>query len=382
MTTIQKPHVLLAIRTLSGGGAELVVETLCTGLTRERFDVTVCEGLGQGEKGRRLRERGFTVVSLVPDANVRQTYFNFLRLRRLVGTKQIDLVHSHSPGSLADAAVCKLLSPRLRIVHTFHFGNYPNLDPSSMRLERTFLRLADALVAVGHAQADAIKRTYGLADGRLTTIWNGIRPRPARLDHERLAPIRAKRRIIIGTIGTLIEQKGFGDLLDVAAVLRQRGLAVTFVIVGGGPLRDALEQKTRSLGVADCVDFLGWVWDAAETVMPAFDIFFQPSRWEAMSMVLLEAAAAGLPIVSTDVGEASRIMESDRNAFIVPQGDVQAMASALERLVVSEPLRRQFGDAARTKVEQCCLAEAMVRRYEDLYSDVLTRPTLRALGAV
>ena len=90
---------MLAIRTLSGGGAELVVETLATGLDRSRFDVVVCELVGTGEKAEGLRARGYEVVSLLPSGNVRSAYVNFIRLRRFVAARRIDVVHSHSAAS-------------------------------------------------------------------------------------------------------------------------------------------------------------------------------------------------------------------------------------------------------------------------------------------
>jgi len=183
-----KYHVLLAIRCLSGAGAELVLETLCRRIDRRRFEVTVCELVGHGEKGQKLVDLGYNVVSLRPDARARRRHFDFLRLHRLVRTRQVDLVHSHSTASLIDAVLCKTLRPRLKVVHTFHFGNYPHQAPADRRLERLFGRFADKLVAVGHAQAAAIRQTYGLAQDDIRTIWNGIELRPARVDTERLKP--------------------------------------------------------------------------------------------------------------------------------------------------------------------------------------------------
>lgn len=376
-----KVHVLLSIRTLTGAGAELVVETLTRGLDSRYFDVTVCEGVGRGEKGDRLRSLGFDVVSFVPDGNPRKSYANFLRLRRLVAVKRIDVIHSHSATALTDAALCKLLSPRLKVVHTFHFGNYPAVPPSIARLERTFGRLADVRVAVGHGQEAAIRATYGLEAGQIRTIWNGIPRRPVRIDQERLAPIRARGGVLIGMVGTLTEQKGHADMFETAQLLRQRGVPHQLVVAGGGRLRTELEQRCRALGLTDSITFLGWVHDAAETILPGIDIFFQPSRWEAMSMVLLEAAALAKPIVCTDVGEASRILEHGTHALMVAPRDARSMADALERLIANPDLRREMGEAARARVEACCMADSMVRRYEELYMDVTARPTLRAAAA-
>lgn len=373
MTPTRRIHVLQAIRTLSGGGAELVLETLATGLDRRYFDVTICELLHTGEKARNLRALGYDVVSLVPTGSPRRTYVNFVRLGRLVSKRRVDVIHTHHAAALADAVMGKLVGSRARIVHTFHFGNYPHGDPPTMRLERTFNRFADALVAVGHGQAATICATYGLPADRLRTIWNGIPKRPFRVDPALFAPYAGRGKVLIGMIGTLFEQKGHADMLEVAAVLKQRGVPATFLIVGGGPLRDELEARCRALGLEDTVHFLGWVKDAGEVAMPGVDIFFQPSRWEAMSMVLLEAAAAEKPIVCTDVGEATRLLTHGESALILKAGDVPGMADALERLVADGLLRDRLAASAKAVVEASCTAEVMVRRYEALYRELIGR---------
>jgi glycosyltransferase involved in cell wall biosynthesis len=332
--------------------------------------VVVCELVGTGEKAEGLRARGYEVVSLLPSGNVRSAYVNFIRLRRFVAARGIDVLHSHSAASLADAALCRMLRPSLKVVHTFHFGNYPHVDSSIKRLERASHRFADVLVAVGHRQADTIRETYGLPAGRLRTIWNGIDQRPSRLDEQLLAPYLGQGRIIIGTIGTFFEQKGHVDLLEVAAILKQRGVPATFLVVGAGPLYEPIRARSRALGLDGYVEFLGWVKDASELILPAVDVFFQPSRWEAMSMVLLEAAAAGKPIVCTDVGDASRILTDGQSGFITAPTDIPTMADRLQRLVGDYSLRKQFGAAARAVVDSRCTADVMVRQYELLYEEL------------
>jgi len=381
---------MLAIRTLSGAGAELVVETLATGLDPKRFDVTVCELVGVGEKGERLRRLGYEVTSLLPGGNGRGAYANFLRLRRLVAERQIELIHSHSPATLADAALCRCLRPGVKILHTFHFGNYPHLDRSARRLERTFAGFADRMVAVGHGQAATICDTYGWRPERLQVIWNGIHPRPARIDRQSLTSHVPEGHAIIGMVGTLIAQKGHTDMFEVAGRLKKAGVPATFLVVGGGSLQAALEAQCRALGLDETVKFLGWISDAAEAILPGIDIFFQPSRCEAMSMVLLEAAACGLPIVCTDVGEAPRILDRGAEAIMTSPGDVSAMTDALMKLVADPSLRRRLGQAARSKVLSTCTADTMVRQYEHLYLDMLAhrqvtpaafeRPGTRAQG--
>jgi glycosyltransferase involved in cell wall biosynthesis len=364
---------MLLIRTLSGAGAELVVENLCRGLDTRQFQPSVCELTGRGEKAQALADSGYTVLSLNPFEEPVSVPRMLHRLRRTIVDRGIDLVHSHSTDALASAAVCGRTVAGLRHVHTFHFGNYPRHSPTHLRVERVFHRFPDQLVAVGHRQADEIARTYKIDRSRIPVIWNGVRMRTPRLDHELLEPLRKDGTILIGTIGTLTLQKGHADLLEAVVRLKALGVEARFVVIGDGDLRASLEARSRELGISDRVFFLGWIPDAAERVVPALDVFFQPSKWEAMSMVLLEAAAASLPIVCTNVGESTRVFEDEESALIVAPGDVDAMARALQRLVGDVALRRSLGQAARKRVVEVGGVDRMLRLYEDLYLRLLDR---------
>jgi glycosyltransferase involved in cell wall biosynthesis len=113
------------------------------------------------------------------------------------------------------------------------------------------------------------------------------------------------------------------------------------------------------------------VKDAATTVLPGLDIFFQPSKWEAMSMVLLEAAVAGKAIVCTSVGEARNVITHERTGFIVAPGDIASMTQALATLVRDRELRDALGSAARQDVLRRFTADQMVLQYTDLYRGIL-----------
>ena len=371
MASSKRRRILMLIRTLSGGGAELVVETLCAGLDPSEFDVRICELNGTGEKARKLLTKGFQVYSLSPTGEPLPLPVRLRRLRGVISSHGIELVHSHSTDALADAAVCGWIGRRFRHVHTFHFGNYPHLDRLHLRLEGLFHRYADQLVAVGQNQAASIAQTYGLDASKIRVIWNGVNPRASRVDTELIAPLVPSGRVIICTIGTLIPQKGYPDLVAVASELKRLGLPAVFLIVGGGPLRAEIEAAVRAADLEGTVIFLGWVKDASEVVLPAVDIFFQPSLWEAMSMVLLEAAAAGKAIICTGVGEARRVIEHGRTGLIVEPGDRESMTRWLAQLVSDSALRQRLGQAARQDFLKHWTADRMVSEYAALYRRLL-----------
>jgi glycosyltransferase involved in cell wall biosynthesis len=119
------------------------------------------------------------------------------------------------------------------------------------------------------------------------------------------------------------------------------------------------------------VELTGWVTHAADVALPAFDVFFQPSRWEAMSVVILEAMAAAKAVVATRVGENVHIIDDGRDGLLVNVQDIDGMASALTRVIADGGLRARLGDAARRKIEQQFTVGHMTRAYEDAYLDVV-----------
>jgi glycosyltransferase involved in cell wall biosynthesis len=180
----------------------------------------------------------------------RVDYFTALQLRRFLRDKQIDVVHSHTTHALVDAAVCRCLSHAVKIVHTFHFGNYPHQPSRTLLMEGISSRFADRLVAVGQVQRERIKQTYRLSDRAISAVRNGVHLPPAPNDDPAFRrSVGVEDKILVGTIAHLCPQKGLHDLLSVARHVRDARKDVHFVLVGDGDLRRELEQHRRDLGL-------------------------------------------------------------------------------------------------------------------------------------
>jgi glycosyltransferase involved in cell wall biosynthesis len=177
---------------------------------------------------------------------------------------------------------------------------------------------------------------------------------------------------VIGTISRLVWKRGNEELLEAAALVRHAIPSATLVVVGDGPLRPALEARARELGLNDGVRFLGAVPQAAR-LLPHFDVFILSSVLEGMSNSLLEAMAAGRPVVATRVGGNPEVVVEGETGFLVPPKDPRALADAVLRLLRDRELAHRFGEAARRRVESQFSLEQMVHRMEDLYDDLLAR---------
>lgn len=366
-------HVMLSIHGLHHGGAERVIASLCSHLDKKRFSVTVCWRAARGAIGEELMAQGYEVVGLPEiDPNV-SPHRRFLTLKRLLGTKRIDVLHTHDTGALADGAQCRLVGATTKIVHTFHFGNYPILKKKYVWMERCFSRMAHSLVAVGFEQAKQIQQALRLSSERLRVIHNGV---AEPIYDEMVDPLQSYRQqshhpVIIGSISTLIEQKGLPVLLEAAAILRQRRVPCVFVIAGDGPLRKMLEEKSRELHLTDMVHFLGWIPNAASNILPYLDIFCQSSLWEANSIVLLEAMAVGLPIVTTDVGESRHVIVDGQSGLIVKPRDPEALAGALTLLIQQKELRERMKRSARQTFLEKFTVHRMVAHYQHVYESLM-----------
>jgi len=366
----RKINLMIAVAGLGIGGAEVVIERLVRTLDQRRFNVTICCIKVAGPIGEALRRDGFDVVVLTTPGRSRVDYFTFLRMRRVIRERRINIVHSHTTDGLADAAICRMLSPRLKLLHTFHFGNYPYLESRQRTLERVFSRFASRMVAVGEVQRRQILATYGFRDSRLGRVWNGVPPCDLTPTGAFRAALGIGDEVLIGTVATLIQQKGLDDLLAAAKRLRDSGHRTRFVVVGDGHLRTELEQKRNELGLQDTVTFTGWVKDASRHAVPEFDVFFQPSLWEAMSIAVLEAMAASVPVVATRVGENPHILTDGENGLLVEPRDVAGMADALARLVDDAGLRQRLGAAAHATVARRFSVEHMTHDYERIYEEL------------
>lgn len=363
-------RVLVAIDGMGIGGAEMVVRDLARSVDRDRFDVSVCCTKGLGPTGAALAGEGVDVFVLPPRPDKGVDYLTPVKLLAAIKSREIDIVHTHAASALWDAGFCKLVSPGLKAVHTFHFGNYPHLGRRIRWMEGAAARVIDRLVAVGWQQRAAIQSTHGLADSRIDMIWNGAPTPPADATCSFRGDLDTGDRLLVGTIAKLIPQKGLEDLLVVARRCRDAGLAVQFVVLGEGPLRPQLEQQRRQLELEDTVSFLGWFDNAAMRALPDFDVFFQPSRWEAMSIAVLEAMAAGKAIVATRVGDNPQVLEDGITGLLVETGDTGGMAEALLRLSDGE-LRDRLGNEARVRFHQRFTLEHMTRAYEQLYTQLV-----------
>ena len=144
--TVPAPHkvnLMILATSLWIGGAETVIRHLAQAIDRQRFNVTVCHLKQRGHVGDELAAAGVDIVGVSDSNQTKVDYLSFRKLLRVIRERQIDVIHAHTTHALVDACLCKLFVPGLKVVNTFHFGNYPHTRTRIMWMERIFSRLAE-----------------------------------------------------------------------------------------------------------------------------------------------------------------------------------------------------------------------------------------------
>jgi glycosyltransferase involved in cell wall biosynthesis len=291
-------------------------------------------------------------------------------IRRLLGKHDVDVLHPH--GYKSDLyALAAAAGNRAALVATSH--NWPS-RLMSMRayavVDRLALRRFDKVVVVADAVAQILRRS-GVAAEKVEFIPNGVDldrfhgPVPALRNEMSLAGVP-----VVGYVGRLVAEKGGVTLLRAAQRVLAAQPQAKFVLVGEGPARQGWEALARELGIAESVVFAGARNDMPE-VYASFDMMVLPSEIEALPMCLLEAMAAGKPVIATRVGAVPRLIANAQTGLLLEPGDISSLAKAILRLLESPDLARRLGENGRERVARHFSAQQMAKNYIGTYQQVL-----------
>ena len=268
-----------------------------------------------------------------------------------VRRRAIDHLHAHFAS--APATVSRLASRLAKVPYTFT-AHAKDIFHESVRPEDLRRKLADAaaVVTVSGYNSDHLRRAYGAAAARVQRVYSGVDLEEFRYESPAERPPR------IAAVGRLIEKKGFADLVDACAILRDRGIAFRCEIVGTGPLELALRALVQQRSLEGLVQLLGprprcevieHIRSAA--VLAAPRVVGSDGDRDGLPTVLLESMALGTPCVATDVTAIPELLKPGEAGLVVPEHDPPALAGALERLLTDPMLRERAATHARRRME-------------------------------
>jgi len=362
-------HVVLS---LQAGGLENGVVNVVNQLDRRRFASTICCLKEAGEFARRIEDPRVAVHALGWVGGTDPALP--IRLARLFRRTRAQIVHTRNAEAFFYGFVAAKIAGVPAIVHSEHGRSFDD-RPLRLAAQRWLTRFTSAVFTVSEQLKSDLVRFAAIPPAAIDVLHNGVDvDRFAVRDAQSRERRRAAWRIgvddpVIGSVGRLAPVKDHALLLRAVAALHTKAHVV---IVGDGPERESLQMVADGLGIASRVRFPGHS-DDVRGDLAGFDVFALPSRNEGMSNTLLEAMAASLPVVVSDVGGNPEIVRDGVDGLSFPSGDHLALAQHLDRLCADAALRARLGGAGHDRVAASFSIRAMVERYEALYDRVLAR---------
>lgn len=355
------------------GGGERVALDLAGGQTRRgaRVMALSLEEPAGGPLADEYAARGVEIVRVHKRAGgVDPTLW--VRLATVLRRFRADIVHTHNPPPLIYGAPASRLA-RAGCVHTKHGANA--MSARRRTLARAAARFCHAYVAVSETTAAEARRDRDVAAGKLATIENGIDLSRFGLSEVARAAARAELGIpphafVVGTVGRLVAEKNQALLVTALAPLLSSTLRL--VVVGDGPARAGVEAAVAALG--ERRDFVHLLGARAPAELPwlyaGFDVFALSSDSEGLPLVVIEAMASGLPVVSTAVGGIPAVVVDGVTGALAPPGDGAALAERIARLAASPTLGVSWGAEGRRRALARYSAERMVDDYFAVYERI------------
>lgn len=361
--------LVLLIPTLDHSGAEKQFSLLATRLPREEFDVHAV-----------TLTRGGPYESMIQGGGIRLTNLNkrmkfdplaLWRLKSLLDSEKPDLLHSWIFAANAYARLVVGKGPRPKVLVSERCVDSWK-SPWQLWLDRRQIGRTTRLVGNSQSVAD-FYRSLGVPSQKLAVIPNAVEIpcEPAAGRDQALAEFQIPPGSrVVGFAGRLARQKRVHDIVWAMQLLRQLTDRVYLLLIGDGPERNSLVELARHMGCEHLVRFAGYRDDAARLI-GLLSVFWLASDFEGMSNSMMEAMAAGVPVVASDIAPNRELVVDGQTGFLVKVGDSVGMAQFTDRILADPTLASRLGEAARERMRTSFSVERMISSHADLYRQVM-----------
>lgn len=368
-----RPTICQLLHSLTVGGAEVLAARLARQLRdRYRFVFACLDDLGT--LGEQLRAEGFVVEVVGRRPGVDLGCMQ--RLARLWQREKVDLVHTHQYTPFFYGMAARRWHRRPPVLFTEHGRWFPD-HPSRKRIvfNRLMLRRTDRVVGVGESVRQALIQNEGIPAARVERIYNGVdvaafNGRPVDRSAVRAEIGLRPDDLMIVQVARLDYLKDHSTAIRTVERVARRCTRARLVLVGEGPELEKINREIRHRGVQAHVRLLGLRHDVAR-LLKAADLFLLSSISEGIPVTVIEAMAAGLPVVSTDVGGVTEIVQNKKTGLLTPSGHDAGLAEAILRLAEDPPLRREMGDLGRRRTKEVFSQQRMHAAYQARYEEML-----------
>ena len=367
MITSERINLMHVVLNLGVGGLEKLVSDIVLHLNRKIFNVEVCCLDSLGYFSNILNNKEINVTLIQRNQKHYDTFYPF-RLMKLLRKKNIHILHMHS-GTLFLATQAGILARTPLMVYTDH-GRHLFDSPKIILMDRVSSFFVDKIIAVSKELENYLTSVVKISRNKIVTVVNGIntslfypREKPQNLLEEFKIAGDYK---VIGTVGRLAEVKDHASLIKAFKIVHARIPKSVLMIVGDGPLKEQLLEAVAENNLNNSVIFTGNRNDLPE-LLSLFDVFVLSSLSEGTSVSLLEAMAAGIPPVVTDVGGNRSIVDDMVNGIFVKPKDINHMAEAIITLLCDERTHKKFSANALHKVHTQYRIDKMIDYYTSIY---------------
>lgn len=372
-----RPVIAQVLHRLYLAGAEVLAAELARELQdRYRFIFLCLDEVGP--LGAQLQSEGFEVLDLQRKPGVDLSVAK--RLRQAIKTHKIDLLHPHQYTPFFYASVARGLSSRPPILFTEHGRHYPDLrKPKRIFANKFLLRHRDHMTACGQFSKDALVANEGLPGNRIDVIYNGINPDKfvPDTDGSRRAAMRqslgldSDRPVVLQVARFHPVKDHTTSISSMSTVVKQVPDAL-LLLAGDGDARAKCEKLVAELNLQNNVRFLGVRKDIDQLIHVA-DVFILSSLSEAVSVTLLEAMGACLPIAATNVGGNGEVVLHEQTGLLSPRQDAPALGQNITQLLGDADLRQRMGELGRKRLLEVFRQDNMHEAYAKLFEKMLGR---------
>lgn len=346
------------------GGAETFVRDMSLRLRSAGWPLRLIVLGRAGMLGETIRRAGVSLLEL--GGGPRSSFRALQRLLEAWFKERPDIVHTH----LYHAGVVGRLAARLSgIPNVIVHQHGPEINRSALRsiLDKSTQNLVTRYVATCQAVAQVMQERENIPLHKIEIIPNGIEIEPPHRSGKPDEWPVPKGHLGIVHAGRFAPGKGQVDLIKALSLLPPATPPVHLVMFGEGELQPKAIQAAQEYGLAQKVSFAGLRPDFRDW-LPHFDLFVLPSLWEGVSFALLEAMAAGLPVIGTRAGGTPEVILENETGLLVPPGDPQDLARAIHQMAAETELRQRMGIAGRRRVESHFSAQNTQRMLEAIYN--------------
>lgn len=366
-----KMKVIHVVYTLEMGGLEHLVFTLLKSLNFNKYSLEVCCLSRGGIFNEKIQCLGIPVFIFEKKKGI--DYSLFFRLARFFCSRKDSIVHTHNTATWLYGGIAARIAGVKVCIHTEHSNLFEH-QKGLLWVEKLLSLLTNVVIADSNKVNAHLVECQGIRRDKVSTIYNGIDVEKFQWASE-AANIKNVLGIslgdrVVGMVARLEKVKNHACLLRAFRQVLNTIPNVSLVFVGDGSESSNLKQYARDLNILEKVYFLGTRTDIPE-ILNILDIFVLSSKSEGLSLSLLEAMAAGKPIVATNVGGNPEIVDSGVTGLLVPDNDHQKMAEGIIGLLRNKELAQAMGIVGRRRVQERFSLDRMVDEYEKLYDTLL-----------